>query len=195
MGWLIALGVALRAAVQLFPVAALFVLVTSLSGGVIETEWLRVALGALVALGVPLVLYARVSAFQEKRGRQAPSADLFVPIVDLVLCLIASFGFADDVGRALRRHGDWFVGEERHGAVARLYRGGVGALAGYLEKFDPPPELASVVLPPDPEKIPMGPWRPGETPPEANPVEVAWFHPLAGPRRALPLSEGRRLGA
>ncbi len=116
-------------------------------------------------------------------------------MVDLALGLVVCFGFADDVGRALRRRGDWFVGEERNGAVARAYRGGVGAVAGYFEKFDPPPELASVVLPPDPEKVPLGPWRPGETPPEAQPTEVAWFHPLAGPRRALPLSEGRRFGA
>ncbi len=195
MAWLIALGIALRVALQFFPVAALFVIVTALSGGLVEEAWLRAAIGAVVSLGLPLALYARVAAFQEKRGRAAPPVELMVPLTCLLLGLGLSFGFADDVGRALRRHGDWFVGEERHGAVARSYRTGVSAVAGYLEKFDPPTELASVILPPDPARVPMGPWRPGETPPEAQPTELAWFHPLAGPRRALPVSEGRRFGA
>jgi murein DD-endopeptidase MepM/ murein hydrolase activator NlpD len=65
----------------------------------------------------------------------------------------------------------------------------------YLEGFDPPPDVAPVVIPPDPEKIPFGPWRPGETPMEARPTVLAWFHPLAGPRRAMPLTESRRFGA
>jgi murein DD-endopeptidase MepM/ murein hydrolase activator NlpD len=195
MGWLVATGLCVRIAVQFFPVVLVFIWTTALSGGVIESIWLRLAIGALASLAVPLLLWARVAAFMEKRGKQPPSADLFVPIADVCIVLALSFGFADDMGRALRRHGDWFVGEERHGAVARLYRTGVGAVAGYLEKFDPPTELATVILPPDPQKIPMGPWRPGETPPEAQPIELAWFHPLAGPRRALPGSEGRRFGA
>jgi hypothetical protein len=195
MGWLIAVGLCLRIAVQFFPVVLVFIWTTSLAGGLVESVWLQLAVGTVVSLGVPLVLWSRVASFMEGRNKKAPSADLFVPITDLVLVTAMSFGFADDVGRALRRHGDWFVGEDRNGAVARFYRGGVGAVAGYLEKFDPPPQLASVILPPDPARIPMGPWRPGETPPEANPIELAWFHPLAGPRRALPLSEGRRFGA
>jgi murein DD-endopeptidase MepM/ murein hydrolase activator NlpD len=193
MGWLIAFGIAFRALAQLFPVAALFVLVSSLAGGIVEAEWLRAALGALAAIALPLFVWSRAAAFQEKRGRAAPSADWFVPIFDLAIALCLSFGFADDVGRSLRRRGDWFVGEERNGAVARAYRGSVGALAGYLEKFDPPAELASVILPPDPPEL--GPWRPGEKPADPQPVELAWVHPLAGPRRALPLSEARRFGA
>jgi murein DD-endopeptidase MepM/ murein hydrolase activator NlpD len=195
MGWLIALGICLRVVVQFFPVVALFVMVTALSGGLVESGWLRLALGALVSLGVPLLLYARVASFLENRKKRAPSAEIFVPITDVVIALVLCFGFADDMGRALRRHGDWFVGEERHGAVARVYRNGVGAVAAYLEKFDPPAQLATVILPPDPEKIPMGPWRQGETPPEAQPIELAWFHPLAGPYRQMPISEGRRFGA
>ena len=195
MAWLVALGIALRVCVQMFPVAALFVVTSALLGSLVEAPWLRTLLGLALALALPLVLWARAATFVERRGRKAPPVWWFVPAMDLVIALALSFGFADDVGRALRRHGDWFVGEERHGLVARAYRASVGAAAGYLEKFDPPPELATVILPPDPEKIPMGPWRPGETPPEAQPIELAWVHPLAGPRRALPLSEGRRFGA
>src|SRR5581483_5276776 len=55
---------------------------------------------------------------------------------------------------------------------------------GYLEKFDPLPELAPVVLPPDPT-LPL----------PAPPTVLAWFHPLAGPRRAMPITESRRFGA
>jgi murein DD-endopeptidase MepM/ murein hydrolase activator NlpD len=110
------------------------------------------------------------------------------------VALSLAFGFADDVGRALRRHGDWFLGE-RNGAVARGSRSALVALAGVLEKWDPPPELAPIVLPPNPTSVPYGPWPAGEKPPEPQPTTVAWFHPLAGPRRALPRSESRRFGA
>src|SRR5437899_252649 len=80
----------------------------------------------------------------------------------------------------------------RNGLMARGYRASVGAMAAYLEKFDPPSELAPIVIPPDPKKIPEGPWMPGEQPPESLPMTIAWFHPLAGPRRALPNNESRR---
>jgi murein DD-endopeptidase MepM/ murein hydrolase activator NlpD len=114
-------------------------------------------------------------------------------IENAALVGLLMFGFADDVGRALRRHGDWFLGES-NGAVARATRRGIGALAGYLERFDPPAEMAPIVLPPDREVVPFGPWLPG-TEPHPEPQILAWFHPLAGPRRALPLGEGRRFGS
>lgn len=112
----------------------------------------------------------------------------------MIAVAAVALGFADDVGRALRRHGDWFVGE-RNGAVARGVRATVASAAGWLEKFDPPPELAPIVLPPDLAEVPAGPWRENERPPDAQPITVAWFHPLAGPRRALPGNESRRFGA
>jgi murein DD-endopeptidase MepM/ murein hydrolase activator NlpD len=108
--------------------------------------------------------------------------------------LLVALGWADDSGRALRRRGDWFVGES-NGAVARHVRSSVGALAGALERFDPPADLAPIVIPPDPAKVPYGPFLPGAEPPPPVPTEVAWWHPLAGPRRAMPLSEARRFGA
>src|SRR5437870_2958447 len=106
-----------------------------------------------------------------------------------------SLGFADDVGRALRRHGDWFLGE-RNGAVARLMRRGVTMVAERLEHFDPPREIAPTILPPDPTiERPLGPFQPGHEPPPPQPVVIGWFHPLAGGERAMPVSESRRFGA
>jgi hypothetical protein len=194
MSWLVAGILAVRAFLQLLPVGVVFVLATALSGAVIEEPWLRLAIGIGASIALPLLFHLRVAAFLTARKRKAPSPDTMIPLVNAILACAIAFGFADDVGRALRRRGDWFVGE-RNGAVARGYRAGVLLLAGYLEKFDPPAELRSIVIAADPKRIPMGPWRPGETPPEAEPVEVAWFHPLAGPQRAMPLTESRRFGA
>lgn len=194
-GWLIALVLGLRAIALAAPIAVAFVLVTSLAAGAIEGDGFRLAIGAAACLALPLLARWRVARILLARTRYgAPATDWFVAVVNLGLAAILAFGFADDVGRALRRHGDWFVGE-RNGLVVRAYRSTVVAAAGYLEKFDPPPELAPIVLPPDLADVPAGPWRPNETPPEAKPITVAWFHPLAGPRRALPGSESRRFGA
>ena len=194
-GWVIAAVLMLRAVAIVSPIVGAFVLVTALVGGVIEDERLRLAAGVLVCGALPLVLFGRLHALLQKRGRRiAIGWAPFVAIVDAMLVTVLALGFADDCGRALRRHGDWFVGE-RHGAVARGYRDGVTVLAAWLERFDPPPDLAPIVIPPDPHLVPYGPYRPGEKPPEVEPTIVAWYHPLAGPRRALPYSESRRFGA
>ena len=194
-GWIVAIYLMLRALLLALPLLLGFVLTTSLLGGVIESERVRWVIGLGVCLVAPLLVRFRVEAFLARRHKRGtPSAGWFLALANTLLCAILAFGFADDVGRALRRHGDWFVGE-RNGAVARSYRSGMGVMAAYLEKLDPPPELAPIIIPPDPAKIPEGPWRPGETPPEAQATVVGWFHPLAGPRRAMPMSEGRRFGA
>jgi hypothetical protein len=194
--WLIAVVLVLRAMALAAPVAAAFVLVTALAAcGVEDLRW-RVALGVLLCLGLPLLLRWRLGVFlaSRKKKLRPPSWINFVAVANFVVAGAVAFGFADDSGRALRRHGDWFCGES-NGLVVRHVRGGVGIVAAYLERFDPPRELAPVVLPPDPTRIPDGPWRPGEQPPEALPTVVGWFHPLAGPRRAMPLYESRRFGA
>jgi len=194
--WLFALLLVVRAITVALPVIATFVLVTALiAGGVEDLRW-RVAIGLGACLGLPLLLRWRLGVFLATRKKKLhpPSWIHFVAVSNCVIAGAVAFGFADDAGRALRRHGDWFCGES-NGLVVRHVRGSVGALAAYLERFDPPRELAPVVLPPDPTRIPDGPWRPGEQPPEALPTVVGWFHPLAGPRRALPLYESRRFGA
>ena len=177
------------------PTAAAFVVVTALFGRWIERDGLRALFGLGICLGLPLLLRGRGLALFRRRGvRWAPDAGSFVAVSNALLALGLGLGMADLTGRALRRHGDWWVGES-NGLLARGLRAGVGRTAAYLERFDPPAELAPVVLPPDPATVPFGPWEPGHEPPPAEPVVHAWFHPLAGPRRALPLSESRRFGA
>ncbi len=194
--WLVALVLIVRAIALAAPIVAAFVLVTALLGGVVEDLRWRTLAGVVACLALPLVLRWRLGAFLATRRKKLPppSWTTFVAAANAVVAATLAFGFADDVGRALRRHGDWFCGES-NGFVVRGVRGSVGVVAAYLERFDPPRELAPVVIPPDPTRIPDGPWRPGETPPEALPTVVGWFHPLAGPRRALPLYESRRFGA
>lgn len=161
-----------RAVLVVTPMVACFAVVTALCASVVEDERVRFAVGFVVACVVPL-LVVRDGA----RG---------VALFDAMLTLALAFGFADDVGRALRRHGDWFLGE-RSGWVARETRRAMAGAATYLERFDPPAEIAPVVIAAE------GPVRPGERPPGME--AVTWFHPLAGPRRALPLYAARRFGA
>lgn len=195
-GWAVALFLVARMLFLAVPFAIAFVIVTALLSGVIESERIRLAIAAGICVGLPLLLRWRVGAFlsSRKRKREAPSFGAFIAISNTLVAALLAFGFADDTGRALRRHGDWFLGE-RTGMVARTMRSGVSLAAAYFEKFDPQPELAPIILPPDPKNVPLGPWLPGQKPPEAEPTMVAWFHPLAGPRRAMPISEGRRFGA
>lgn len=194
-GWLVAMVLLVRAVALVIPLAATFVMVTALLSGVIEDERWRIALGLVVGLALPLLLWWRLGEFLRSRRRpmQAPGAANFLALFNLALAAALAFGFADDMGRALRRHGDWFCGES-NGAVVRGVRSGVTLAAAYLERFDPPRELAPIVIPQDPHEVPMGPWRPGEEP-LPRPTIVGWFHPLAGPRRAMPIRESRRFGA
>jgi len=198
-GWLLAGVLVVRTlvrATQLAVVGAAFVLISALVAGVLETARWRVAVAGLLVVGVPLVVRWRVAAIFARRHRQfLLGHGALLAIVNGVAVALLAFGFADDVGRVLRRRGDWFLGES-NGWVSRHLRVAIGGAAGYLERFDPPAELAPVVLPPDPTIVP-GPWRPGFEPPP-KPTEgtmLAWFHPLAGPRRAMPISAGRRFGA
>jgi len=194
-GWLMAIVLTGRAIALGVPVVATFVLVTALLAGVIEDERWRVAAGALVGVAIPLLIRWRLGEFLRTRQRplSPPGVANFVALFNLAVAGALAFGFADDMGRALRRHGDWFCGES-NGVVVRGLRGGVSVAAAYLERFDPPRELAPIVIPPDLHQEPMGPWRPGEEP-KPQPTVIGWFHPLAGPRRAMPLTESRRFGA
>ena len=181
----------------LLPVATGFVVGSAFGAGVIEVDGKRVAFGlARSAVALPLLLGWRLRAFLASRRRQLalPSFGTFVAVCNVALVGLVALGFADDTGRALRRRGDWFLGE-RNGWVTRQLRGAIDRGAGYLEHFDPPPELAPLLIPADPRDTAFGPFRPGEEPPAPSPRLVQWFHPLAGPRRALPLSAGRRFGA
>ena len=176
------------------PLCVCFVLVTALAGGHVESDVGRYALGLAICVGIPLLTHEWVDSLLKKRGRRLRlTGRHFLALGNLMMACLLAFGWADDSGRALRRRGDWFVGES-NGAVARHVRSTVASLGGWLERFDPPAELAPIVIPPDPEKRPYGPFLPG-TEPEQKPTELAWFHPLAGPRRAMPIYESRRFGA
>ncbi len=168
-----------------------FVVTTALVASVIEEPTVRLAVGLVVTVVGPLFWYARL----RRRSRTIAKAPVsFVALVSMTLAVGLSLGFADDVGRALRRHGDWFLGE-RNGAVSRGIRFGVTEVAMRLEQFDPPRELDPVVLPPDLTNVPNGPYLPGQEPPPPQPQVIAWIHPLPGPKRAMPGSESRRFGA
>src|SRR5262245_44636711 len=118
----IAAVVLLRGVAWIVPPAAAFVIVTALVASLIEDAWWRLGAGAVACVALPLVL--RRVALHKLRVPETLAA------VNLVTATILAFGFADDVGRALRRHGDWFVGE-RHGAVARAVRFGISSAADY----------------------------------------------------------------
>jgi hypothetical protein len=160
----------------LLPTAAGFVLYTALAGQVIEEPGVLLGFGLVCCLAVPILIRARVA-----RG---PSLFELAGALNLVAVTLICLGFADDVGRALRRHGDWLVGE-RGGWAAHGVRSGLAALAQHLERFQPPAELAALVLPP-----------PVPTPLVAEPAPTltpTWFVPLA--RRAMPGRSSRRFGA
>jgi murein DD-endopeptidase MepM/ murein hydrolase activator NlpD len=169
-----------------------FVVVTALGATLVESNGARLAMGLIATGLLPLMWYVRL---RRHRPRMPRTPGAFVAVCSATLGVALALGFADDVGRELRRHGDWFLGD-RNGAVARAIRSGVTTVAARLERFDPPRELAAVVLPPDPEIArPLGPFRPGEEPPPPPPRVIGWYHPLAGGERALPGSEARRFGA
>ena len=156
--------------VRALPVFAAWVLWTSLLAPIIEDPLWLAAVGAISALGVPLLVRWRLS-------RKIP---WFVTGFDLAVVGATAFGFADDVGRALRRHGDWFIGE-RNGAVARGLRASLGWAAERLERFQPDPAFVPVVIPPESPRAPAA-------------VVSEWYHPLLGPRR-LPENGSARFGA
>lgn len=154
--------------VRALPVLAAWVVATALLAPLIEDPvWLSVA-GAACALVVPLLV----------RWRVRHKIPFFIEIFDTLWVAAIALGFADDVGRALRRHGDWFIGE-RNGAVARGLRATLDWAAAGLERFEPDGAFTPVVIPPT----------------TAAPAVVAeWFHPLLGPRR-LPPNGSARFGA
>jgi hypothetical protein len=191
MGWIMGVALAIEALLRAAPVVAVFVLSTAIGGAIVEPDWQRAAIGLGAALIAPLILWALLDGRLKSLKRRAPHPRWFVPVVDAAIALGLGLGFADDAGRALRRRGDWFVGE-RNGLVARSYRQGLTQVAMMLERFDPPAELR-LTLPPDPTMTPTAP--PDPTAPPPDPTMVAWFHPLAGPERALPGNESRRFGA
>jgi len=144
----------------------------------------RTTLVILTLFAVPVLVW--LTPLRERRGL-ATGWSLF-----LVLALVAGGGRS--VGGAMRRHGDWFLGQ-RTDASASFWRGAIRGTGRLLEWFTPPEAMTSHELPLDEAPQFYGPWRDGETPYPPEPVEVHWFHPLAHGGRNLPAFESRRFGA
>jgi hypothetical protein len=199
--------VTLRWIALLGSILLVFVVVSSLLGGMIASTWARVTLGATVALAIPWLLRGRLRQLVAKRlGRRASlGGSWFLVTVNTATLALLCLGFCDDTGRALRRRGDWFLGEA-DGWLPRRYRDGVTRLGSTLERFDLPPEARGVLADaarPQPDTVaakvevpPPPPNFEGPPPPPPPPVRKAvWFHPLTGPRRHMPPSAGCRFGA
>ncbi|HKA90917.1 MAG TPA: M23 family metallopeptidase [Haliangiales bacterium] len=154
--------------VRVLPALAAWVVATALFAPLIEDPLWLAAAGAGAAIVAPLLV----------RWRLRRKIPFFLEIFDTLWVAALALGFADDVGRALRRHGDWFLGE-RTGAVARGLRATIEWAAAGLERFEPDGAFVPVVIPPT----------------GTAPAAVAeWFHPLLGPRR-LPPNGSARFGA
>ena len=177
--------VAARVAGWLAATALAFVLLTA----VVAAHWpgwlVRSCLTMLGLFAVPLLLLC-VPAVRRRRG--VATAWSVVVILALVV------GGGHRVGGAVRRHGDWFLGQRTDGE-ARLERSAIAGTGALLEWFSAPTEMHSHELPRELAPRFYGPWRDGEAPYEPEPVRVRWIHPLAEAQRTLPAFESRRFGA
>ena len=186
-------GLTLHLLVRVVPLFVAFVVSTAMLAPVVENfRWLA-AIGVGVVLIPGALLRLRLDEFLSRWQKTwiAPTLLDLTTAANLVVCVVLCLGFADYTGRSLRRHGDWFLGEH-NGQVSRLLRLGVQQASLALERFDPPPEIAPTIIPLVDRPRP-GPWAPEVEPPSDG--ILVWFHPLAGPRRAMPLYAGRRFGA
>jgi hypothetical protein len=165
--------------------ALAFVLVT----GELAAHWpswfARWTFALFVLFAVP-VAASRVRFFAARRGVATAWNAL------LVVALVVGCG--RELGGAVRRHGDWFLGQ-RTDSSAALMRAAISTTGALFEWFDAPAEMVSHELPLDEAPRFYGPWRDGETPYPPEPVRVRWFHPLADSPRSLPAFESRRFGA
>ncbi len=166
---------------------ALFVVLTAIAGGRVESTAGLVVLGLAGALLLPFLLRHAIRRRVARRLGERPrlGGPWFLILCQASLLALLCLGFSDGVGRALRRRGDWFLGEV-DGYLPRRYRLVLGRAGGWLERFDLPPELrpalAEAALPQELPRTPV----PGGTPLPPEPVAALWYHPLSAPRVAPP---------
>lgn len=191
----------LRALAVVGSLLATLVVTSALMGFITDRALVRIGAGVTAGLLLPLLLRAILRRRVASRlgSYSWSSGAWFVAGWNLLLLVLICLGFSDDTGRALRRQGDWFLGQAE-GRAAGLVRRGVQAISRYLERWDLPPEAKTILtdaarpqpLPPPP----VAPVVPGEPPrPAVAPPVPIWFHPLAGPGRSMPRYASHRFGA
>ncbi|MCA1662675.1 MAG: M23 family metallopeptidase [Myxococcales bacterium] len=162
-----------------------FVLVTAVVAAHWRGSLARSVLTLMVLVVAPLALLA-LPSLRRRRGVATAWS------VVVVVAIVATSGRT--VGGAVRRHGDWFLGQ-RSDTRAAAMRGAIAGTGALFEWFAAPAELRSHTLAPALAPRFYGPWRDGETPYTPEPVRVRWLHPLAEAQRNLPAFESRRFGA
>jgi len=201
-----ALGrLALRALVLLVRLSALalvvlcaYVLAGALVGRNVQSPAIRSLVGLLCAIALPLAVQGQIAQLVRRfaRVRVVFGTVTFWTAFDVGLIVLMTAGWGQEAGRALRRHGDWFLGQ-RVDRRAQIARACLRFAAARLEHFDLPPEMRTIVIPVDRGLSCYGP-APADgaaTLPPPVPARFVWFHPLADPARQLPLWEDRRFGA
>ena len=146
-----------------------FVLVGAVVAAHFTSGFARVSLAMLALFPVPLAL-----VWLTPLGRRRGVATAWSCLV--IVSVVGGGGHA--TGGAMRRHGDWFLGQRTDSAAA-VWRGAIAGTGALIEWFTPPPALRSHELPIEEAPRFYGPWQEGETPPPPEPVAVRWFHPLA----------------
>lgn len=183
---------------------------SSLAAGVTGSVGWRLAAGAAAGLVLPLLVRWRLRSMVARRVGRTPNLGgaWFFACFNVVALLTLCLGFGDATGTALRRRGDWFLGET-DGYLPRRYRLGMTAVGRYLERFDLPPEAQAALddaarpqpaLPPDTVSLPAPvveglPPLPGFPVIAQIPRPNAWYHPLRGPQRKMPPNAACRFGA
>jgi hypothetical protein len=182
-----------RALLFLAAMLAVAIVVTALVGGRVEALWARLTVGLGVAVVLPLIVRGWLRQLVARRTRLRPrlGGAWFVVGWNLATLALLCLGFSDATGRALRRRGDWFLGET-DGYLPRRYRRSLVAASHWMERFDLPAEaqqvLAEAILP---QEAPRPIYTEGKAPPPAGLERPAWYHPLATPRTAPPNSACR----
>jgi len=178
---------------------ALATLVLSAHVGALTADTtLRLILPIGATLLLPSAALLRLHVLAHRRRGARVGGPWLIAGWNLALLLLLCLGFSDSTGRALRRRGDWFLGQTE-GAVADRLRRAIRATSERLERWDLPGEARSVLAdasrPQPVEPAPTIPTRPTGSPAKPTAPPAAWYHPLAGPKRRLPRYATWRFGA
>lgn len=182
------LGRTLRNGLLLVMFGLTFVLITALLWSTIESKPLLVVAGTLLSLG-PLPIRGALS-WLRRAPHPATNTVPWLVVYQLSVCLLIGMGFSETSGRALRRSGDWFLGEAE-GLLPRRYKRLSFAVGLWLENLDRLEEHQMLV------NVPQGeaPASATVAPPRAAATPPLWIHPLAGPERVMPPNPACRFGA